>query len=86
MSLCFSFPATAGALGKRSYAAGYASAGDSDSALLPIPDKRKKRGARCGADTDTDTDAEAASVAAVAATIRGGADGGDDARSEETKM
>ena len=54
--------------------------------MLPTPDKRKRRVARCGADTDTDTDAEAASVGSVAATIRGGADGGDDARSEETKM
>jgi hypothetical protein len=37
---------------------GDTSVGDSDSTWLPVPDKRKKRGAKCGAGADTDTGAE----------------------------
>ena len=58
------------------------SAGDSDSAWLPAPGKRMKRGARRGVNTDTDTDAEAAIVVAAAAANHGGADGSDMARSD----
>ena len=70
------------------YAAGGTSAGDSNSAWLSAPGKRKKRDARRGANTDTDTDndanAEAAIVAAAAVTNRGGADGSDVTRSDGT--
>jgi hypothetical protein len=45
-----------------------ATAGDSDSALLPGPDKRKKRVVGRGVDTDTSTGTEAAAAVASVST------------------